>query len=132
MATAPTPGVSRRSEAQRTALKIKCDDGEWTLHMSDLGPRDDIEARKATGLPVTPYFNDERFGMDSLLIIMWIARRKAGEPRLRFDDVMDEFPTYESLTEKHVEIEAVELDGDDTDDDGVDFDPLPSGATSST
>lgn len=124
MANAPVPGVARREEQRRSAIKISTGDGrEWTLHMADLGPNDDIIARKATGLPVTPYFMEERFGMDSLLVIMWIARRKSGEPNLRWDDVVAEFPSYESIGDANIEIEAVE-DGDAPNEEG-DVHPLP-------
>lgn len=127
MANAPVPGAARRDEERRSAIKISTADGrDWTLHMSDLGPNDDIMARKATGLPVTPYFMDDRFGMDSLLVIMWIARRKSGEPNLRWDDVVNEFPTYESIGTAGISIEAVE-DGpqDAVQDEEVGVHPLP-------
>lgn len=84
MAKAPRPGQTPNSEtAQRVGLKIRLGDVSKILHMNDLGPNDDLAARKQTGLPVTPFFEEDKFGADSLLIMWWMARRKDGEPNLR-------------------------------------------------
>jgi hypothetical protein len=92
-------------------------DRAYTLHISDLGPHDDLVSRRETGLPVTPFFAEERFGMDSLLIMFWMARRKNGEDRLRFEQVVEEFPTYESISEADFKVEAIEeIDGEDNSD----------------
>lgn len=127
MAKAPTPGKARRQaareEAERVAIRITLNGESHTLHIRDLGPQDDLVARKQVGLPVTPFFAEDRFGMDSLLIIYWMARRKSGESNLQFQTVLNEFPTYESVTGAGFQIEALEDDGE------VDpNDPLPLAA----
>lgn len=125
MAKAPKPGQARREEearaARRVAIRIKLGGEEYVLHISDLGPQDDLVARKQVGLPVTPFFTEDRFGMDSLLMMYWMARRKGGETSLQFQAVLNEYPTYESVTEAGFEIEAIEDDGE-----GDPSDPLPS------
>ena len=111
MATAPKPGARKKAEAQRVALKITLNGESKLLHMSDLGPGDDRIARAQTGFPVTPYFNEERFGSDSILVAWWMARRKNGEPDLRYDVVEKEFPTWAAL--EGIEIEEI-TDEDDS------------------
>lgn len=127
MVKAPTPGRARQQEvrrqAERVAIRITLKGSTYTLHVGDLGPQDDLVARKQVGLPVTPFFAEDRFGMDSLLIIYWMARRKNGEPNLLFQSILDEYPTYESVTDAGFKIEALEDDGE------VDSeDPLPLAA----
>lgn len=131
MANAPRPGRARQEEArrqaERVAIRITLNGESYTLHIGDLGPQDDLVARKQVGLPVTPFFAEDRFGMDSLLIIYWMARRKSGESTLQFQAVLDEYPTYESVTNAGFQIEALEDDGE------VDpGDPLPLAAASRT
>lgn len=128
MAKAPTPGKgpaakAQEKEAERSAMVIRCRGNEYVLHVDDLGPQDDLLSRKQTGLPVTPFFEDEKFGSDSLLIMYWMARRKSGEDRLRYQDVINEFPSYKSISEAKFEVEAVE---NVPDDDGDDSHPLDS------
>lgn len=108
MGLAPVPGVGRRQQAERTGIRISVGGNTWVLHTSDLGPQDDLISRKETGLPVTPFFSEDRFGMDSLLIMFWVCRRKNGEPNLRFQQVLDEYPSYESIDQAGFKIEAIE------------------------
>jgi hypothetical protein len=105
MATAPKPGARKREEAKRATLRIALKGETRELHMSDLGPGDDRVSRAQTGFPVMPYFNGERFGADSILVLWWMARRKSGEPDLRYAEVEAEFPSYDDL--EGVEIEEV-------------------------
>jgi hypothetical protein len=112
MATAPKPGARKKAEAQRTALRITLKDKTYTLHMSDLGPRDDLEARKETGIAVMPFFHAERFASDAVLMVLWMARRKSGEPDLRYTQVLDEFPNWSDL--EGVELAEVTDEEDDS------------------
>lgn len=124
MATAPKPGTTKKNETKRAGVRITISGNTWVLHMADLGPNDDLVARKETGLPVTPFFEEDRFGMDSLLIMYWMARRKSGENNLRYATVVEEFPTYQSVIDADILVEALESD-DETEDAP---DPLPSDA----
>lgn len=125
MGLAPVPGVGKRQAVERSGIRISVGGGTWVLHTSDLGPQDDLVSRKETGLPVTPFFGEDRFGMDSLLIMFWMARRKAGESNLRFQQVMDEYPTYESIGAADFQVEAIEDVKEIEEADAVD--PLPFG-----
>jgi hypothetical protein len=112
MATAPKPGARRKAEAERSALKITLNGTTHMLHAADLGPADDRIARAQTGFPVSYYFNQERFGADSVLVLLWTARRKAGEADLRYDEVEKEFPTYADF--EALEIEEITDEEDDS------------------
>lgn len=122
MATAPTPGKgpaarAQEEEVQRTAMVIKQGDREWVLAIDDLGPNDDLISRKQTGLPVTPFFEEDKFGADSLMILYWMARRKAGEDRLRYAEVVEEYPSYKAVADAGFSLEAFEEGSDIVDDD---------------
>lgn len=116
---APVPGAKKQDAVRRVGIRISVRGLEWTLHLSDLGPADDLVARKETGLPVTPFIQEDRFGMDSLLVLYWTVRRKNGEPTLRFSEVLEEFPSYESIGDANFNVEALEEVQDDPND------PLP-------
>ena len=113
MAHAPTPG---KAAAKRVALKITVNGDERVLHLADLGPNDDLLARKETGLPVSQFVTEDSFGLDSLAILWWVARRKNGEPRLKFREVLKTFPTMAEAADA-VDIEEI-IDGDDEVDEG--------------
>ncbi len=117
MGLAPTPGKTPNAAAnaaKRTAMHISKGEETWTLNVDDLGPADDILSRKATGLPVTPFFEEDKFGADSLLILLWFARRKSGEPTLQWQAVLDEYPTYGAIADAEFDIKAdEEADEDD-------------------
>lgn len=116
MVKAPTPGQgpsakAQEEESKRVALRISVGKGkdlkEYTLHFDDLGPQDDLVSRKQTGLPVTPFFEDERFGSDSLLILYWMARRHAGEPGLRYAEIAEKYTSYKAVADAGFQIEEL-------------------------
>ena len=117
MAKAPKPGSTPSAQVdkdgKRTGLIVKCGDKEYRLNPVDIGPRDDLMCRRETGFPVSPFFDSERFGTDSLLIIFWVARVKSGEKTLRFEDVLAQFPNMTSIEEAGFEIVAEEEDEED-------------------
>lgn len=94
MATAPTPGKKRK---QRVGIQITLRGDTRVLHMADLGPQDDMVARKETGMPVSSFIGEDVFALDSVAILWWVACRKSGQPRLKFRDVLKEFPSYAEL-----------------------------------
>ena len=105
MATAPDPVVE--TEPNRR-FQISLRGRTIELSMEDLGPGDDLVSRQQTGFPVQSFFDETRFGPDSLLILWWMARRKNGETRLKFAEVLAEFPTYKTVTDAGFELELVE------------------------
>jgi hypothetical protein len=116
MAKAPPTRTEAEVEAagKRVAVRITLKGRDpIELSIDDLGPADDLVARKQCGLPVTPFIEGESFGADSLLILWWMARRKEGEANLRFEDVLKEYPTYRDIEAAGFEIEAIEVDEDE-------------------
>ena len=127
MAKAPRVGSTPTAQAQkseeedgsRTGLIISCGDKEYRLNAVDIGPRDDLMCRRETGFPVSPFFDSERFGTDSLLILYWVARVKSGDKNLRFEEVLTKFPNMKAIEEADFKIVSEE-------DDAADEDPLES------
>lgn len=129
MATAPRPGNAAKQEARRTGLRITVDGETLVLYMADLGPNDDMVARKETGMPVSSFIGEDNFALDSVAILWWMACRKNGRPRLKFRDVVKTFPTYAQMQDMaddgRFSIDSLEdVEGEDGPD------PLPSAAAS--
>jgi hypothetical protein len=120
--SAPRPGGRGRQAVERKALEITLNGETLTLNFADLGPEDDLASRKQTGLPISSFVQGESFGTDSFLVLWWMARRKAGERRLAFSKVLDEFPTFDAINAAEPKVEVLE-DEAEVDD----SDPLPSG-----
>ena len=131
MARAPRPGTTRKDA--RVALKITFNDQEYVLDFGDLNSLDDIAARKETGMPISPYLNEDHFSLDSMAILTWVAIRKTNQPTLKFREFVKSFPSMmelpDWLDEGRLSIEAIE--GDDAEnveiEGGVGADPLGPG-----
>lgn len=130
MATAPTPGRAARKDAQRQAIKITIGDETRILYMADLGPNDDMVARKETTMPVSSFVGEDVFALDSVAILWWMAARKSGQPKLKFRTVLYDFPSYAELNDlaEDGRFSVESIDSDD-DEEGADH-PLPSAADS--
>lgn len=122
--TQPVKVDGTRPAPKRTALRIGLGDETRTLNWADLGPQDDIICRRATGMPVSSFFENEHFGADTLLVIWWMAGRKAGK-RESFKQILDTYSSFDSMED--FTIEADEESDDVIDAEVVDPDPLPSG-----
>lgn len=108
-AKAPRPGVGRRNEEADAAgkiLELKIRGNTYNLALGALSGRDRIAFRQALGMPYEEFMSmfvtvnedgtfgmDERqFGMDIVMVMCWLARRRNGEPTLSFDQADREFP----------------------------------------
>lgn len=130
-----------RKRRQRQGYRVVLYGETYVLQMRDLGPRDEALVRQTTGRPLTSYLNGDGFGLDSLGIIIWICRRKAGERKLTLSKVFDGLPTYGEWTEMiddgradFEQLDDVDEAADDEaesiiDVDEVDTHPLPHDAT---
>jgi hypothetical protein len=125
----PRPGstpssvaVQEREDRRRRIAVATLGADEYRLHLSDVGPEDNRICRKQTGLPFWAYFED--FGLDSLLVIVWMAQRKAGDRNLHYGKVEADYPTNESIAEAGWTLDIV--DEDTIDVEVVGEDPLPS------
>ncbi|MCP3937007.1 MAG: hypothetical protein GY708_16745 [Actinomycetia bacterium] len=87
------------TNGQVTIQRIRhgLDPEERTLRFDELGPRDDLECRKATGFPVSEFFAGVRsIGSDGVLVLWWAAGRKAGFVE-SYDRLVDEYPTFTAV-----------------------------------
>jgi len=129
MAKAPRPGTtptaSKADDAKRVALQIRFDSETYLLHIDDIGPEDDRIARREIGHPITPLIDEGyEFGADSILDLVWLARRKAGETNLRYGALVQQYPSIRAIAAAEPEISAIEEDDGEVDG----GDPLPSDA----
>jgi hypothetical protein len=113
MATAPRPGVGARKEATtaaKTLLRLTLRGESFTLAPANLPLSERLIVRKATGgMPFETFWDgQESIGMDSFLVLWWLARRAAGESQLTLTRAEQEFPT--DLAEGDVGLEEVTPD----------------------
>jgi hypothetical protein len=106
LATAPRPGsfeeeerAAASIEAENKVILLNLDGETHRLVLADLGPREAVMVRKLrvgrslAGLLAT-MLDEEQADLDVPCILVWLARVKAGENRLTFDQVAETFPTY--------------------------------------
>lgn len=137
MARAPRPGAAPTS-GEGMRLRIVVGDGEWILHLDDLGPRDRGEVRAATketfGAPLLlgDMLGADLLDTDSIAVLWWLARRKDGEPRLKLGRALDELGDNRTLaallTDGRLVVEQITDDEPETEDGSAD--PLEPAAGS--
>ena len=108
--------VETEEEVDKATLIVKDGDKEYRVHSDDFGPADTMVCRQQTGLPVEHYLTD--IGADTMLIVIWMARRKSGEPNLPFANVMKRYKTNADMNKLEFDIKY------DSDGDGQAVDPL--------
>lgn len=129
--TPNSPAVKAKEERRRKVAVITLAGETYRLHLSDIGVQDDLICRKHTGFPFQEF--RDNWSPTSILVFVWMARRKAGENNLPFakvaadyltDEAVHEAVTYGDIVDEDdlIDVEGVidvkEADGDD---------PLPSG-----
>lgn len=92
------------------------DDVTWRVDLDELGPADDLICRKATGFPVSAFLNTSSTGIsaDLVVVLVWLARRKAGEPRLLFHTVAAQYGNLRQIGNRFT-VDLVMPGGDDDD-----------------
>ena len=98
-------------------------EGEKTyrLRSDELGPADRLACRQQTGLSLSEVMG--RQDTDTPLFILWLARRKSGEPNLAFQQVLKKYPTDAMVNKLDFKVEDEE--GNEVE---VEDDPLAVGA----
>jgi|SRR5690606_40488046 hypothetical protein len=92
---------------EKVTISIKDENGrQYRLSSDELGPADDLVCRQQLGFPAAHFL--EHFSGDSLLVVMWLARRKTGEPNLPFQKVLSKYSTYQALNSLEVEVEGLD------------------------
>lgn len=110
---AAAKGKGKRGDGG-TVITVKVDGVPYTLHTADLGPLDTLAVRQAAGMSLRQVLANAQADpdIDVLAVIVWLARRHAGEPALSFADAVEEL-SYD--TDYDVEEEGAtpaEEDGD--------------------
>lgn len=111
---APRPGAGRRIEeadAGSKILELTIKDETYRLGIGTITMADRTLVRKSLGLPLESFLDGESFGLDSLFVIWWLARRHSGEFNLSYQEAAAQFPT--DLTPEDVGLDVVEPGGDD-------------------
>ena len=67
--------------------------------------------RRALKVPLEQFLDGESFGLDSLFVIWWLARRHSGEFNLSYAEAKAQFP--EGLTAADVGLDLIDPDDDD-------------------
>lgn len=137
MATAPRPGAS---QAKRQGVRLTAGGRVFELELGDLTAEDAHWIRRETDFSLNHIVLTEQFDLDSVAALWLLCRRKEGERKLRFRQVLKEMPAYALAfdeDEPFFIIEALEsddaeddLDLDDDDQEAADAAPLPSAADS--
>lgn len=110
MATAPTPGVGRRSQETKTnkaILQITLKGETKLIAPNNLPFAVNVKIRKACGgMPLLAFWNGETaIGEDSLQVLWWAARLVNGEPNLTLDTCLEEWP--EDLSAEEIAVKAL-------------------------
>lgn len=94
-----------RDDAPESMVITVIEDGKtYRLRSDELGPADDLACRQQIGYPAGHFL--ENFGGDSVLVVLWLARRKQGEPNLPFQKVLEKYPTYAAMEALDFEVET--------------------------
>lgn len=77
-----------------------------------------MAVRKATGLPFTAFWGGENaIDIDSIAVLVWVARRLRGEPMLTWPRFQRDWP--DEITEGDIEVWAEDPAGHRIDEDGL-------------
>ncbi len=131
MAKAPTPGATRQIEIDEQVeaelskrIRITCaEEGRtFELEFGDLGPREDRISMQQTGFPVSAFFDADRLGALSVLVLWWTMLRRNGKPNLPFAKVEAKYRDNRRFAAAGFVVEAFDADGNELDEDGFDYD----------
>jgi hypothetical protein len=118
-AKAPRPGTTS-PEGERV-IKITVNGEAAIIRPGEFGPRDDALVRRETKaalgekrslMGAFASLDEETIGLDSICLLWWLARRKAGDTTESFAEALDRFPSYGEATEA-IEMAEVVDDGED-------------------
>jgi hypothetical protein len=95
MASAPIPGVGRREDAATAAqqiMTISVRGNAKRLAVNNVPISERLIVRKATGLPFEQFIGGEdKIGLDSIMVLWWLARRGEGDTFLTLDQAAADF-----------------------------------------
>mgnify|MGYP003433903525 FL=1 len=128
MAKAPTPGTTRRIEVDEQVeaelskrIRITCaEEGRtYELEFGNLGPREDRISMQQTGFPVSAFFDADRLGALSVLVLWWTMLRRNGKPNLPFAKVEAKYRDNRRFQAAGFVVEVIDAEGNEVaEDDG--------------
>jgi len=122
MAQAPPPGAGDRAEsadAAKQILTITVREETRTLAVNNIPLSERLIVRKATAMPLEAFVGEiedigaNKVGLDTIVVLWWLARRANGEPMLTYKKVCDEWPT--DLTPDDIDVKVDDPDPEATD-----------------
>jgi protein gp37 len=122
LATAPTPGVGRRAETATAAkrvlvIKLAWSDQAYRIAVNNVPLDHRMAVRKATGISLTAFIGGEdAIDLDSIAVLVWVARRVGGEPGLSWQQFQRTWP--DEVSEGDIEVWAEDVAGNKLDEDG--------------
>ncbi len=106
-ARAPRPGAGRR-EAETThaatLLRITIRGEARTLAAGNIPIKERLICRKATGFGVEQFLDSDTFGLDSLMVLWWLAGRAAGDPFLTLEKASE---VFDGVTAEDIDVTEV-------------------------
>jgi hypothetical protein len=99
LATAPTPGVSRRADAAETVQRIVTITLAWTgethrLALNNVPLDHRMAVRKQTGMAFNAYTGGpDSIDVDSIAVLVWVSKRMNGQPALSWAQFARSWPT---------------------------------------
>ncbi len=92
----PKPRPAKRTK-NAPVVTLKVDDTEYVLRLDEISAADVMLCRRTTGRSLQSLMRaaDEDPDVDVIAVLVWLARRQAGESKLAFDDVLAEI-TYQA------------------------------------
>ena len=131
MAKAPTPGITRQIEidhqveaelSRRIRITCTAENKTHELEFGDLGPREDRISMQQTGFPVSAFFDQDRLGALSVLVLWWTMLRRNGKPNLPFAKVEAKYRDNRRFSAAGFVVDVIDADGEPLDDDDVAYD----------
>lgn len=109
MAKAPSAATAARARRQAqkaetgdTTIELTWKGRKLSISLGQLGPGDDLECRRQTGWPFSGFVSllrkDGHAGFDVVATVLWMARRKNGEPDLTLEQAFEEAGSIEQLS----------------------------------
>lgn len=89
-------------------VRFDWDSRSLEIRFADLGPGDDLVARREIGMPVTAFLTS--FGNDTITVLWWVARRKAGERALTYKQAEKEITSRRPDAKVQMEAIYAEVD----------------------
>lgn len=139
-AKAPSVAANERRRAKEGTVRqgdrvvsIKFRGDVLRLSLFDLGPGDDEVSRRQAGFAISGQLmgiDADEVGIDTVLRILWFARRKNGERSLSWAELRSEYATYGPLIDDLGGDLMAALTFDTGTDDEEDDDPKDQGSTS--